>query len=276
MSENTPLIEHEALKSADHREGLQHVPASVTQILPVSEELTRLVLRLPGLDTEPLWLRPNVAFRFLLDERFEQTARVYTVRRVIEGSNDIEVDIVRHGEHSPMMRWLDSLQLGDQVNIIGPRPHVHFPPAEGRDTVVFADSTAIPALYSLLAQAPAQLRGRGWVATTDQLAFDELPQLEHFILERIEPGKGFGRELRSLEHPESLVVWGAGERDDMREVRSFFRQRAQLGKDRVAVFGYWKRGVSNTRIDQVRLEAYSKLLAAGSGSAELDDLELQI
>jgi hypothetical protein len=72
------------------------------------------------------------------------------------------------------------------------------------------------------------------------------------------------------------VVWGAGERDEMREVRRFFRTGAGLAKEDVAVFGYWKRGTTNTQIDAERLAAYEKVLASGGTVTELDDLALPI
>lgn len=71
-------------------------------------------------------------------------------------------------------------------------------------------------------------------------------------------------------------MWGAGERDEMREVRSFFRTRHGVAKSDVAVFGYWKSGTSNTRIDEVRLAAYQQLLARGGTVAELEDLDLDV
>lgn len=62
----------------------------------------------------------------------------------------------------------------------------------------------------------------------------------------------------------------------MRAVRSFFRTEHGLAKADVAVFGYWKRGTTNTQIDEQRLAAYEQMLADGGTLAELDDLALAI
>ena len=276
MTEQTPLQNSAAIRSEDHNRGLQLGTATVVSIADVTPALARVVLRIPDLAAEPLWLRPNVAIRFYLDERFDSSTRVYTVRTADSAAGTVEVDVVRHGETSPMMQWLDTLRVDDTVKFGGPRPHFPIPATAGRDAVIFADATAIPALYSILEVAGEGLTGRGWIATDDEAAFAELPTLPGLTLTRIAPGSGFGAQLATVHDPSSVVVWGAGERDDMREIRSFFRNGAGLAKDDVAVFGYWKRGTTNTQIDAQRLVAYEAALASGGTVTELDDLALAI
>lgn len=271
---STPLQDRSAVKSSDHNRGLVLGTATVRNIADITPELARVVLHIDGLSDEPLWTAPNVAIRFDLDARFEASTRVYTVRSADLAADTIEVDVVRHGAHSPMMQWLQSLRIGDTVSFGGPRPH--FPIPEGRSVAIFADATAIPALYAILMQARPDLSGVGWVATGDAAAFAELPELPGLALARIAPGAGFSAQLASIHLHGDLVVWGAGERDEMRAVRSFFRSEHGLAKDDVAVFGYWKRGTTNTQIDEQRLAAYEKLLADGGSLADLDDLALAI
>ncbi len=276
MTESTPLHRAAAIQSEDHNRGLQLDTATVREIIDVSPKLARIVLAVPGLTTEPLWHRPNVALRFYFDERFESASRVYTVRSADQVAGTVDVDVVRHGAASPVMRWLASLQIGDTVRFGGPRPHFPIPDSDGKDALVFADATSLPALYAILAHAGPDLVGRGWVATDDEVAFNELPTLPGFPLTRVQPGNGFGAQLAEVEAPANVVVWGAGERDEMRQVRSFFRTDAGLAKADVAVFGYWKQGTTNTEIDTHRLRAYEERLAAGGTVSELDDLALAI
>lgn len=276
MTESTPLHRAAAIRSDDHNRGLQLDTATVRVITVVTPQLVRVTLEVPELAADPVWLRPNVAMRFYLDERFGSTSRVYTVRSADVAASTVDVDVVRHGAESPMMLWLDTLAIGDTVEFGGPRPHFTIPETAGRDAVLFADATSIPALYAILAEAGPGLTGRGWVATDDEVAFAELPKLEGLSLTRVAPGTGFGAQLATIDAPASVVVWGAGERDEMRQVRSFFRTDAGLPKDDVAVFGYWKRGTTNTEIDAKRLVAYEKALAGGGTVGELDDLALAI
>ena len=276
MTENTPMHRSAAISSADHNRGLQLDTATVRAIREISPLLVRVTLAVPRLSEEPLWERPNVAIRFYLAERFGSTSRVYTVRSADPASGSIDVDVVRHGVASPMMQWLDSLAVGDTVEFGGPRPHFAIPETRGREAVLFADATSLPALIAILAQADPGLTGRGWVATDDEVAFAELPQHPGLPIARLTPGTGFEAQLATIADPSAVVVWGAGERDEMRQVRSFFRTEAGLPKEDVAVFGYWKRGTTNTEIDAQRLIAYEAALAEGGTVTELDDLALAI
>jgi NADPH-dependent ferric siderophore reductase len=261
MTSQTPLHRSAAIQSDDHNRGLVLGTATVHELHDISPHLVRVVLRIPGLAAEPLWERPNTALRFYLDDRFEAASRVYTVRSADPAAGTVE---------------LEALQIGDAVQFGGPRPHFTIPDVEGREALIFADATSLPALYAILQQADESLTGRGWIATDDETAFAELPQLPGLPLSRIRPGVGFGSQLAAVADPSAAVVWGAGERDEMREVRRFFRTGAGLAKEDVAVFGYWKRGTTNTQIDAERLAAYEKVLASGGTVTELDDLALPI
>lgn len=284
MTENTipevdrslPLHEQEAILSKDHNKGMHRTHGIVREIRAVTPALVRVVAHIAGMADDPQWSIPNVSLRIHLTDGAEQLSRVYTVRAADTSAETIEVDVVRHGESSPMMRWLDGLSVGDVIPLVGPRPHFRFPETDGKELLVFADATAIPALYALLQQAPQGLRGRGWVATSDVAAFDELPSIPGFVLDRLEPGTGFEREFATVVSADDVVVWGAGERDEMREVRAHFRSTLGAAKEAVSVYGYWKRGTSNTAIDEARLRAYEELLRAGGTVLELDDLSLPI
>jgi NADPH-dependent ferric siderophore reductase len=249
---------------------------TVREIIDVTPELVRVVVHIDGLSDDPQWSRPNVSLRLHLADGDEQLSRIYTVRAADEAAETIDVDVVRHGESSPMMRWLDRLRVGDDVALVGPRPHFQFPETKGRELLLFLDATAIPALYSLLEQAPDGLRARGWVATADAEAFAELPVVDGVELVRIEPGSGFAEQLAACPAGADVVVWGAGERDEMRAVRSHFRNVVGVAKQDAAVYGYWRRGTSNTAIDEARLRAYESVLVRGGTIADLDDLSLPI
>lgn len=276
VDRNLPLHEQEAILSRDHNKGLHRTTARVLQIVEVSPELVRVIAHIEGLADDPQWMRPNVSLRLHLTDGEEQLSRVYTVRAADPEAETIEIDVVRHGASSPMMRWLDRLQIGDEFSLVGPRPHFAFPELRDRELAVFADATSIPALYSLLAQTPTEVRGRAWVATTDLVAFNELPSHPGIELERLEPGCGFSEQLTNYGKGAEVVAWGAGERDEMRTVRSHFRTEVGLAKEDVAVYGYWKRGTSNTAIDEARLRAYESLLERGGTVTEMDDLALPI
>lgn len=276
MSENTPLHRRPAITSADHNAGMQRTVGTVRSVSQPSRELARVTLEIPGLRHDPGWLRPNAALRFYLSPEFGEVSRVYTVRSADTEHETIDVDVVLHGEASPMMVWVTTIRPGDTVELVGPRPHSLLPDHPERPVALFLDATAVPALYSILRSAPETLHGVGWVATDDEIAFDELPRVTGLDLRRIPLGSDFAAQLRELEDPASYVVWGAGERDAMKQIRAFFRKECGLSKDEVSVFGYWKRGASNTDIDANRLKHYEAVLASGGTVGDLDDLDLAI
>jgi hypothetical protein len=79
----------------------------------------------------------------------------------------------------------------------------------------------------------------------------------------------------ALHDPAAHILWGAGERSEMRAIRQYFLS-AGLEKRDVAVSGYWKRGVSNSEIDLRRRESYERLIAQGGTLADFDDLAVEI
>lgn len=271
-----PLHEQEAILSGDHNKGMHRTYGTVRESVDISPELVRITLHIAGLAEDEQWTRPNVSIRIHLEDAGERLSRIYTVRRCDVDRETIEVDVVRHGESSPMMRWLGRIAIGDEVGLVGPRPHFRFPETNGRELLVFADATAIPALFSLLEQMPMNARARCWVATSDEVACAEIPEVPGVAIERIDPGTGFAAHFADYTAGAEVVVWGAGERDEMRAVRSHFRNTLGLSKDEVTVYGYWKRGTSNTAIDEARLRAYEDLLRQGGTVTDMDDLALPI
>ncbi len=286
MSDTSPTLNTEALREGDHDAGLHKPVATVTRIDRPSSHLVRLLLSLPDSASDPAWGLPNVALRFNFGPELDNASRVYTVRDHLAEQNAITVDVVLHEGVGPMMTWIKGLGTGDTVSVMGPRPHFRFPQADGHKVAVFADDTAIPALYSILRQAPADLAGSAWVASSDTVAVAELSAPQGFTIHQLDPaqpdqaqpdaGGALARQAQTLSDPAQFVVWGAGERDEMRLVRRHFRNTVGLAKEHVCVFGYWKRGVTNTEIDAKRLAAYQAALAKDASVTELDDWDIDI
>jgi len=270
MTDTTPL------SSSDHRSGLNFITATVREIIRPSASLARIVLHIPGLRDDDTWHRPNVSLRFYLGADFGDVSRVYTVRSASHEAETIDVDVVLHGVESPMMSWFRSLEIGHTVSLDGPRPHFQIPDPRGRRVAAFADDTSIPALFAILSAANGELTGTAFIATDDIEAFDELPRDTGLDLVRIAPGRGFDEQAQIVDDAAGWVIWGAGERDEMKSLRRHFRGAMGIDKADVAVYGYWKRGVSTSDIDAVRLRHYTELLAAGGTVTEMDDLALDI
>ena len=97
------------LRTADHNRGLNDVLAIVEAMERPSDHLLRITARLTESTDDPTWSRPNVTVRMNLGPAFDDASRVYTVRSYDSASGSIVVDVVLHGQTSPMMRWADSV-----------------------------------------------------------------------------------------------------------------------------------------------------------------------
>ncbi len=280
--EVTPAVAEKLLRSEDHDRGLQDVRAVVADVSRPTPHVLRVTLRLPPrAAADPAWATPNVAVRLDLGPAQDHASRVYTVRSHDPRNATVELDVVLHGHPSPMMSWASRVREGDELGFRGPRPHFLVPGDPARPAALFLDETAIPALYAILRRWPVGRRALGWVATSDAAAFDELSPPPGVVLERIEPSEDgsampLAERAAALARPASYAVWGAGERDEMRAIRRCYRTGAGMAKEDVAVYGYWKRGVTNTEIDERRLVHYRRLVDAGRTLEDVDDLSIGI
>ncbi|SNT16419.1 NADPH-dependent ferric siderophore reductase, contains FAD-binding and SIP domains [Rhodococcoides kyotonense] len=261
------------LRENAHDRELDDTVAQIDALERPVPSVLRFTARLTQGTENPNWLRPNTALRIQLGPEHDDVSRVYTVRSFDAASSSMVVDVVLHGGESPMMRWVHGLQIGDTFALTGPRPHFLVPESDAK-AAIFADDTAIPALFAMLQQWPSGREAIGWVATDDAEAFAELPDVDGVELHLIGKNDSLAEQALRMESPAEHVVWGAGERDEMRAIRRFFRTTHGLGKDDVAVFGYWKKGVSTTVIDDSRRRSYQRILEAGGTLADIDDLEI--
>lgn len=271
-----------ALRNAEHDRSLHEVTASVTAIARPVPSVLRVTARLARSGDDPHWALPNVAFRIHLDgAAYGGASRIYTVRSFDAPAGTFTFDIVRHAHASPMMRWSSKLCAGDVFRLTGPRPQFVIPAGAEKKIALFLDETGIPALHAMLQQWPAGAAGIGWVVTDDAAAFEELPAVPGLALQRlgtarVAPDGPLAAQARALQDPRDYVIWGAGERDEMRAIRQHLRITAGLDKEQVLVAGYWKRGVSNTEIDQRRKDSFEQLIANGGTLADFDDLAVEV
>lgn len=270
------------LRNAEHDRKLHDVMAVVTAIARPVPSVLRITARLDRSGDDTHWALPNVAFRIHLDgPAYGGASRIYTVRSYDAAASAFTFDIVLHEHASPMMRWGASLCVADTFRLTGPRPQFTVADGKQKKIALFLDETGIPALYAMLKQWPANAACIGWVVTDDEAAFKELPAVPGLALQRLgtahmAPDGPLAAQARALPEPQDYVIWGAGERDEMRAIRQHFRIAAGLPKEHVLVAGYWKRGVSNTDIDLRRRQSFEQLIAKGGTLADFDDLAVDV
>ena len=271
----------QVLKKADHMRDMEATTFTVLSIDRPSPSLVRVSGRVnahnPG-----AWTAPNLAIRFALPhpQGGKPFSRIYTIRSFDAANAVAVVDFVWHDHPSPAMNWVRSTKPGDVVSLTGPRPHFRPNFDAGKPCLIFADETALPAVYSILQHWPQRATGHVYIETDDEAAFAELPEIHnvhrHLLLRR--NGERHLLVNAALAHPdgENCTIWAAGERDDARALRKHFQETCGLTREDIRVYGYWKRGATNTDIDEKRLSAYEALVARGGTLEDLDDLDLAI
>lgn len=265
------------LRGTDHDRDLQTVRALTMAVTQPCPSLIRISVQLPAQAEIAPWLRANIAVRILLGPAFGAITRIYTVHSIDADTRQFLLDVVLHEPPGPMLSWVRTLKPGDSFDLIGPRPHLQVPNRSGSTALLFADPSAVPALHALLQQWPADLHAQVWVASDDPFPVDELPHIPGVHVQRIAMSETcLLRQAQALAPDPTTVVWAAGEREEMRELRRHFIDKVGLARADVAVAGYWKYGESTTQTDQRRRRNYEQVLARGGGLQDVDDLADEI
>ncbi|MDN6258550.1 MAG: siderophore-interacting protein [Corynebacterium sp.] len=117
------------LSSEEHTRGLSELAMEVTSVTPRHPWLVRVTGHVAGITDHAAWEPTNLAVRLAIpdpgDAIGEMTGqpdtcrRVYTVAAFDRDTATLDVDVVVHGEDSPMMCWLRGLTPGDLVPFAG-------------------------------------------------------------------------------------------------------------------------------------------------------------
>jgi len=268
-----------------HMRDAEHTEMTIEKIERPFRSVVRVTARITPADVAP-WHMPNHAIQIEIEasEGERPVSRAYTVRSFDEARGLLEIDFVMHEHDSPAMRWLARTGKGTTVRLTGPRPH--FMPAykQGRKAAMFADETAIPAVYSILRNWPLGIKGAVHVETSERPAFEELPHVEGVSLNLLlraanEPSGMTGRleaAAKAIPDPGDWTIWVAGERQEARAIRRHFIETCKLSRQDVRAAGYWKRGVSSSEIDRRRVRHFEAVISKGGDLLGFEDLDIPI
>lgn len=231
------------------------------------------------------------------------TMRTYTVRAYRPENAELDIDFVLHAGHGdstadggdqghaggPASTWAMAAQVGDRVGLVGPdRPGTgrmwgcEWSPPERADTYLLAgDSTAVPAIASIVESLPEHARGVACIEVPefgDEQLWDGPPAFEvRWSVTGDEPHgtkleasvEGALRELRGRgaamdalveeldtettvlwEVPESTALdvegglygWLAGEAQIIKRLRRKLVNTHGIPRTSVAFMGYWRQG----------------------------------
>jgi NADPH-dependent ferric siderophore reductase len=176
--------------------------------------------------------------------------RTYTPRYVDRPGRRLVVDFVLHGDGGPASRWAAAARVGDRLVVTGARGAYRIDPAADW-TLLVADETALPAVGTILDEAPAGARvllvaevsGEG-----EQLEFGTAAKLTTVWCHRGEDQAGMlaAQAVRDLTFPDGRgACWVGLEATAMRAVRRHLLGERGLDREQVYTRGYWKLGVAD-------------------------------
>ncbi|MGV9264150.1 siderophore-interacting protein [Kitasatospora sp. NPDC003701] len=223
------------------------------------DQRIKLLLPQPG-QSEPLTPPGDGEFGWYrtwrgMDPAVRPVLRTYTVREQRHDPDEIDLDIVVHGEAGgPGSRWALTAAPGDRVIVCGPAVEeaggVEFRLPAGADWVLLAaDEAALPAVAAILAELPAGLPVRVFAEVEEpgEEAYlagpADRPGLGVTWLYRSKGAPTLPEAVRAAELPAGEpYAWIAGEAASVRELRRHLV--GERGTDRRAVcfMGYWRAG----------------------------------
>jgi len=180
--------------------------------------------------------------------------RTYTPRYVDRDARRLVVDFVLHGNGTggPASKWAAAARVGDQVVVTGARGSYRIDP-DAAWTLLVADETALPAVGTILDDAPAGARVLLVAEVADEaeeLKFDTAADLSvtwrHRGTDHAGPGMLAARAVQETELPGGRGAgWIGLEASAMRTVRRHLLGERGLDRDQLYTRGYWKIGVAD-------------------------------
>jgi NADPH-dependent ferric siderophore reductase len=164
-------------------------------------------------------------------------ARDYTPRRYDAASNELDIDLVLHGE-GPASAWAESVKAGDELGVGGPRGSM-IVPDDYDHYVLVGDATALPAIGRWLEEMPATTPVTVLAEITSDEERQSLKREVRWFVAGESPS--LDETLASLPIPQGDTFWWvATESKRTRALRSLLVEQRGIDKDRVKATGYWQ------------------------------------
>ncbi|GAA1563734.1 siderophore-interacting protein [Kribbella sancticallisti] len=205
-----------------------------------------------------LFLQPGVEYPDPLDmgvvrEQFpsEQwpTMRTYTVRSWDEGTHELTIDFVHHGDEGIAGPWAAAAQPGDKLWFNGPGG-AYRPDEAAAWHLLVGDESALPAISAAIEQLPPGAHAKVFVEVedeTEEQKFSGSGDVELTWLHRAgatgDRGDGLVAAVESLDFPPGDVqAFVHGEAGFVLRLRRHLFTDRGLARDRLSLSGYWRLG----------------------------------
>jgi NADPH-dependent ferric siderophore reductase len=180
--------------------------------------------------------------------------RAYTVRAFDRRRGLLEIDVVRRRRGGALSNWIyEHLQLGDSLNIAGPRGGVEVDRSADWH-LLLGDETALPAIAAILPAIPQHARAKALVEVPyPGHAYREDAGIEFLFrgLQLSHMASFLESAVESLANPQGRGhIWIAGEAALVKRLRRQCMDRWGGAGAKVDATGYWKAGHEDYRDEE--------------------------
>lgn len=214
-------------------------------------------IHFPEMDMETFRWKPQPA-------AIRPVIRTFTHRGYDAERNEIWVDFVAHGTHSPASKWAMEAQPGDPIGILMNDGKIElYQPAE--NYLLVGDATSIPVMGTILEDLPASAKGICLLevfGTADEQVLKTKADFQFIWLHNEHPERGsqLAETLKGKGLPEvDRFGYIAGEQSTVKAVRHYLRKEKGWGREEFYAFSYWKSGVAE---DRSEVERYQETIEA--------------
>jgi NADPH-dependent ferric siderophore reductase len=175
--------------------------------------------------------------------------RTYTARAFRPEANEVDIDVFLHGD-GPASTWAATARPGQEIAVTSPRRSGFHVPESARWILLAADSSAIPALATIL-EVKRSLPIRCVIEVDDASDRVELPDQSpasvHWRTRGADtaPGSILLSALRDGLPAGPGFCWVAGEASAIRQARTYLVADGRLDRHSVVTRGYWRLGAVN-------------------------------
>lgn len=204
----------------------------------------RLLLPTPQV-SQPVWpIMGANGLPFWPDEMRKPASRAYTVRNLNIDEGWLEIDFYLHVIEGLACQWAKTARPGDTIGLMGP---VGRPLRRARRYIIGADATGLPAVGRMLEEFGSDVTGRVVLAVDSAADIQPLSHPEGVTIDWIVEADArraadmLTSRLCDMPWPEGEggFGWFAGEADQARIIRAYWRQTLGKSRDETLVAGYW-------------------------------------
>ncbi len=178
--------------------------------------------------------------------------RTYTIRAYDEGSGELTLDFVYHGDEGIAGPWAAAAKPGDTLMMLGPGGG-YAPDPSADWHLLIGDESALPAIAAAAERVPAGVPVFAYVEVADadeEQTLDSPGRLELTWIHRDEVGGKRGDGLVAAVQAAVLPdgdgqAFLHGEAGFVRVLRHHLRLDRGISRDRLSVSGYWRHGRSD-------------------------------